>query len=173
MEQIFSELISKIILSSLIFLSNINSQTLKIENIELIPEDKVVRVIDGDTFEVFKEGKVQKVRMIGIDTPESVDPRTEIECFGIEASEKLKELIDGKIVRLEEDQTQDSKDRYGRLLRYVFLQEENINKKMLLEGYAFEYTYQKKYNYYDEFKEAEINAREKNIGLWNDEVCSY
>lgn len=173
MEQLFSEILNKLVLSALLFLNTLNSETLKIPNAGIIPENKVIRVVDGDTFEIFHEGKNQKVRMIGINTPESVDPRKEVQCFGIEASNKLKELIDGKIVRIESDETQDTKDKYGRLLRYVFLNEENINQKMISEGYAFEYTYKKRYKFYDNFKKSEENARNNNLGLWNKDNCNY
>src|SRR3989344_6996325 len=81
---------------------------------------KVTRVIDGDTIEI--EGG-QKVRYIGIDTPETVDPRSLPQCFGKEAASKNRELVEGKKVRLEKDIL--DKDKYGRLLRYVYLPDSN------------------------------------------------
>lgn len=138
-----------------------------------IPENKVLKVIDGDTLEIYQNQKIEKIRMIGINTPESVDPRKELECFGIEASEKLKETLQGKIIRTIPDNSQDDRDKFGRLLRYVYLENENINKKMIEEGFAFEYTFKKPYKYQKEFREKENLAKSKNIGLWNKESCNY
>jgi len=153
--------------------TTINSETVSQDYLYLVKENQVVKVIDGDTIEVYLNGKIQKVRMLGINTPETVDPRKPVECFGIEASNKLREILEGKIVRLEEDKSQDNYDKFDRALRYVFLDNENINFKMVNEGYAFEYTYKKPYKFQKEFKEAEKNAHEKSIGLWNNETCDY
>lgn len=154
-------------------ITSVNSDTISNENLDLIQNYQVIKVIDGDTIEVFIDGKIEKVRMIGINTPETVDPRRPVQCYGKEASNKLKELLHDKVIRLESDETQDSYDKYNRALRYVFLNEENINKKMVSEGFAFEYTYKKPYKFQKDFKEAERKAQENNIGLWNDEVCNY
>jgi micrococcal nuclease len=148
----------------------VNSIGVEIVN---IPENQVIRVIDGDTIEVYQNKKVEKIRMIGLNTPESVDPRKQVECFGIEASDRLKELIEGKIVKLETDETQDKEDRFGRKLRYVFLGDENINQKMIADGYGFEYTYKVPYKYQNEFKEAQKSARKKSLGLWDTNNCDY
>jgi len=139
----------------------------------LIQEKTVVEVIDGDTIDVFLEDQVQRVRLIGVNTPETVDRRRGVQCYGPEASKFLKELLTGKIVNLEEDPTQYSKDNYGRLLRYVYLNEENINQKLIKEGYGFEYTYKKPYKYQSEFREAQRDARDNYKGLWNPENCEY
>lgn len=133
----------------------------------------VTKVVDGDTIEVNIEGQATKVRLIGINTPETVDPRKEVECYGKEASNMLKELIEGKKVKLEADSTQQNTDKYGRLLRYVFLNDKNIDLQMVEEGYAFEYTYFMPYKYQAEFKAAEKNAQVKNLGLWDPKVCQY
>jgi micrococcal nuclease len=112
------------------------------------------------------------VRMLGINTPESVDPRRPVECFGREASNYLKGLIDNKQVRLEQDPDKSDADEYGRLLRYVFLGDTNINEKMIRDGYAYEYTYKsEKYMYQNQFKQAEKFARENKLGLWADDTC--
>ncbi|MBI4089572.1 MAG: thermonuclease family protein [Candidatus Levybacteria bacterium] len=134
---------------------------------------KVTKVVDGDTIKVLVNNKEETVRLIGIDTPEVVDPRKTVECFGIEASNKAKEILNGKNVRLESDSTQGNKDKYGRLLRYVFLEDyTNFNKFMILEGYAHEYTYNSNpYKYQLEFKIAERQARENKKGLWADNIC--
>src|SRR3990172_7201954 len=77
---------------------------------------KVTRVIDGDTIEL---GDGRRVRYIGIDTPETVDPRKPVECFGKEAAAKNRELVDGKMVEMEKDASET--DKYGRLLRYIYV----------------------------------------------------
>lgn len=136
---------------------------------------EVLRVIDGDTIEVLINNKKETVRLIGIDAPEVVDSRKTIECFGKEASDKAKEILDGKTVTLESDPTQGDRDKYGRLLRYVFIDDLNFNKLMISEGFAHEYTYQSNpYEYQLEFKSAQKLARENKVGLWSDVVkCNY
>lgn len=136
---------------------------------------KVLRVIDGDTIEVSLNNKKETVRLIGIDAPETVDPRKAVECFGKQSSEKAKEVLSGKTVSLELDPTQGDRDKYQRLLRYVFLDDLNFNKLMISEGFAQEYTYQNNpYKYMEEFKDAEKQAREGKIGLWADMVkCNH
>ena len=133
---------------------------------------KIVRVIDGDTIVIRIDNKIETVRLIGINTPETVDPRRPVECFGIEASNKAKEILSGKNIRLEADNIVSERDKYGRLLRYIFLEDgTNFNKMMISEGYAYEYTYDLPYKYQDEFKQAEKDAREAKKGLWADGVC--
>lgn len=133
----------------------------------------VVKVIDGDTINVNINGKVETIRLIGIDTPETVDPRKPVQCFAVEASNKAKAVLNGKSVRLEADNTQGERDKYKRLLRYVFLEDgTNFNKMMISQGYAHEYTYQSNpYKYQAEFKQAEREAREQKRGLWADDAC--
>jgi len=133
---------------------------------------KVTRVVDGDTIKVLINNKEDTVRLIGIDTPETVDPRKPVQCFGKEASDKAKEVLTGKTITLESDPSQGEKDKYQRLLRYVFLNDLNFNKFMISEGYAHEYTYKSNpYKYMEEFKNAERIAREENKGLWNENAC--
>ena len=133
---------------------------------------QVVRVVDGDTIVVSQGEKQETVRLIGINTPETVDPRKPVECFGKEAKEYLKELLNGKKVRLENDPSQQERDRYGRLLRYIFLEDKTfINQKLIEDGYAYEYTYDLPYQYQDAFKKAESNAKAANRGLWNSATC--
>jgi micrococcal nuclease len=132
----------------------------------------MVRVVDGDTIVVKINSQEETVRLIGIDTPEVVDPRKPVQCFGKEASEKIKELIQGKSVILTPDPTQNDKDNYGRLLRYVYLEDSTfINKKMIEEGYAFEYTYSIPYKYQLELKESQRQAKTNKLGLWADNAC--
>lgn len=134
---------------------------------------KVDFVIDGDTIKVLINGTIETVRLIGIDTPEVVDPRKPVQCFGREASNKAKEILTNKTVYLENDPTQGERDKYQRLLRYVWLDNNtNFNKLMISEGYAHEYTYAVPYKYQAEFKQAEKEAEANNRGLWSPDTCS-
>lgn len=134
---------------------------------------RVVKVIDGDTIQVDINGKTETLRLIGIDAPETGDPRSLISCFGNEATNKAKEILNGKSVQLESDLTQGERDKYNRLLRYVFLENgTNFNNLMISQGFAHEYTYRIPYKYQAEFKQAEKQAREKKLGLWADDACS-
>lgn len=133
----------------------------------------VHRVIDGDTIVVIKNGSEVTLRLIGINTPETVDPRKPVECFGTEATEYAKLLLHDNKVRIEGDTTQEKEDRYGRLLVYLYT-EDNIlvNKKMIEEGYAYEYTYDTAYQYQSQFKEAEVSAKKLKKGLWSPHSCN-
>lgn len=127
----------------------------------------VVRVVDGDTIDVSIDGKTQRLRLIGINTPETVDPRKPVECFGIEASNKAKSLLTGKKVLLGSDGSQGELDKYNRSLRYVFLEDgTSFNLLMIKEGYAYEYTYDLPYKYQSEFKKAQQEAEANKAGLW-------
>ena len=114
----------------------------------------VKRVIDGDTIVIRGAGgNEQKARLIGINTPETVDPRKKVECFGMQASAKTKEALLGKIVRIEQDDTQGKYDRYGRMLAYVFLEDTALfNELLISHGYAYEYTYRLPYKYQKQSK---------------------
>ncbi len=125
-------------------------------------EVKVTRVIDGDTIEI--EGG-ERIRYIGIDTPETVDPRKPVQCFGVEASNKNKELVEGKMVRLETDIT--DRDKYNRLLRYVWVGDTFVNLELVKQGFAYSYSYPPDIKYQDRFLKAQQEAREAKRGLWN------
>lgn len=133
----------------------------------------VVHIVDGDTIDVQKDGTKVRVRLIGINSPESVDPRRPVQCFGKEASAEMKRLVGGKSVTLEIDPSQDTYDKYGRLLAYVFLGSENINLEMIQTGYAYEYTYHLPYKYQQEFKAAQKEAAAAGRGLWAAGVCGH
>ena len=140
-----------------------------------LPNDTypVAKVIDGDTISIIKDGKTVTLRLIGLDTPETVDPRKPVQCFGKAASDKAKELLTGKNVRLETDASQGTFDKYGRTLAYVFLPSgTNFNEYMIAEGYGHEYTYDLPYKYQEEFKAAESRAQEEKRGLWADDTCA-
>lgn len=134
---------------------------------------EVTRVVDGDTIHIKMNGNDETVRFIGINTPETVDPRTPVQCFGKEASNRMKELADGKIVKLEYDDSQSVRDIYGRLLAYVYLEDgEMLNRKMIAEGYAYEYTYMTPYKYQKEFRDLQNLARMSGRGLWSQDTCN-
>jgi len=133
---------------------------------------KVIKVVDGDTIAVNIDGVSETIRMIGINTPETVDPRKPVECFGVEASNKAKEMLSGKFVALEKDDSQDNRDKYNRLLRYIRIKDGLFyNLEIIKQGYAYEYTYETAYKYQSEFKEAENYARSHKLGLWADNAC--
>jgi len=132
----------------------------------------VSRVVDGDTIEVTKKGVKEKVRLIGVNTPETVDPRKKVECFGKEASAYAKEILIGKQVKLVTDDTQTRYDKYGRLLAYVYREDGLfVNADLIAKGYAYEYTYRLPYLHQKEFKKLQDDARINKRGLWADGVC--
>lgn len=122
----------------------------------------VTKIIDGDTIELSNK---QKVRYIGIDTPETVDPRRPDGCFGREASEKNKELVLGKTVTLEKDVNET--DRFGRLLRYVYVDGQMVNEVLVRDGYAKAVTFPPDVKYQSKFTDLEKSARENKAGLWS------
>ena len=116
----------------------------------------VTKVVDGDTIWVDNNGQRLKIRMIGLDTPETVNPRDPVQCFGLEASARAKTILGGQSVYLETDSSQDSVDRFGRTLAYVWTASGRLfNLDMITDGYAFEYTYDLPYRYQADFKAAE------------------
>ncbi|MCL6478529.1 MAG: thermonuclease family protein [Peptococcaceae bacterium] len=126
---------------------------------------KVNRVIDGDTFEIINRGKKERVRLIGVDTPESVKPGTEVEPFAIEASNYTKKLIEGKLVRLEFDVQE--RDKYGRLLAYVYLEDGSLlNARLLEEGLAAIFTVPPNVRMADTFLQIQRKARAGKKGIW-------
>jgi micrococcal nuclease len=121
----------------------------------------VQRVVDGDTVKLEKIGKV---RLIGVDTPETKDPRRPVQYFGKEASEFLSKTLSGKKVRLEYDQN--PKDKYQRTLAYLFLEDGTfVNALIIKEGYGFAYT-RFPFKHLEEFRNLERQAREQKKGLW-------
>lgn len=121
----------------------------------------VTRVIDGDTFEI-ETGET--VRLIGIDTPETVHPIKPVECYGPEASNFLKNLIENEEVILIRDLS--NTDQYGRLLRYVYFNDLFINEELVAQGYANAVSYPPDVAFQSLFQEAEATAREGLRGLW-------
>lgn len=122
-----------------------------------------IRVIDGDTIEI--EGG-ERVRYLGIDTPETTGPRKLLQCFGREASERNKELVEGKYVRLEKDIS--DKDKYNRLLRYVYVDDKFVNLELVKDGFAHTLTIPPDVKYQDQLLAGEREARESKRGLWRE-----
>jgi micrococcal nuclease len=119
------------------------------------------------------DGKEVTLRLIGMDTPETVDPRKSIQCFGKEASSKAKEVLSGKKVRIEMDPSQGEFDKYDRTLAYVYRDDELFyNKYMIEQGYAHEYTYNIPYKYQVEFKASQKLAENSQLGLWSPNTCN-
>lgn len=124
------------------------------------------RVVDGDTIVVDIEGKLEKVRLIGVDTPETVHPSKPVEYFGKEASDFTKRMVERKNVRLEYDWQK--RDKYSRVLGYVYLEDGTfLNAEIIKQGYGFAYT-KYPFKYLDEFRQYEKEARENKKGLWQD-----
>lgn len=136
---------------------------------------RIVRVVDGDTFEADLDDMDEnvKVRLLGVNTPESVDPRRPVECFGKEASDFVKELAEGRRALLEPDPEADERDKYGRMLRYAYLEDgTEINRLLIAEGYGFAYTsFPMNDEVKAEFLALERQARGEERGLWSPETC--
>jgi micrococcal nuclease len=124
----------------------------------------VLRVVDGDTIEL-TDGR--KVRYIGVDTPELHHPTKGVQCFGQEAMEKNKELVEGKIIKMKKDVSET--DRYKRLLRYIWVNDIFVNEYLAREGYALQATFPPDVKYAELFRSAAEEARLKNRGLWS--IC--
>lgn len=131
----------------------------------------VVRVVDGDTFVYLSGDEEKTVRLLGVNTPETKDPRKPVQCFGIEASNEARRLLSGNNVRLVTDKIGDSIDKYGRELRYVYLSDGTmLNEHLVAEGFAHatpEYSFSQK----DHFVNLENEARMTKKGLWDPEIC--
>ena len=131
-------------------------------------EGTVVRVIDGDTVDVDLDGSRERVRLIGVDTPESVARDRPVQCFGVEASARTKELLpEGTAVRLERDEV--SRDQFGRLLAYVYRADDGllVNLELIEGGFADAVTFGDNEALYDTFVAAESSARADGVGLWS------
>jgi micrococcal nuclease len=130
---------------------------------------RVVRVVDGDTIVARLGGGAEEhIRLIGIDTPESVDPRRPVECFGKEAARRTSELLpSGTAIRLERDV--EARDRFGRLLAYVHRRDDGlfVNLALAEDGYAQLLTIPPNVAYADRFAAAVAEARVSGRGLWS------
>jgi micrococcal nuclease len=133
---------------------------------------KVINVIDGDTVWVSLEGVVEPVRLIGIDAPEIKRLNIEEQCYGKESYEYLKNTLKDGLVVLEAGSISSDRDKYNRLLRYVYLSDGTLlNSHLLEKGYAFVYLFED-FEEKENFLILEKKAKEKRVGLWG-ENCGY
>lgn len=145
-------------------------------------EATVERVVDGDTVVVVITGRSEgpgagmadvgeeyRLRLIGIDTPESVKPNSPVECFGKEASAAAAALLEGADVKLVKDV--EEADQYDRLLRYVYIESEMANARLVANGYATAYTYPPNVRWSELLVQLQREARENDRGLWSPETC--
>ncbi len=146
-------------------------------------EGTVTGVVDGDTIEVeitgimpgpgageTKPRRIYDVRLMGIDTPETVHPQKPVQCFGREASAAAKAYLLGRQVRMLKD-VEDT-DQFDRLLRYVYVGAEMANARLVVNGYASAYTYPPNVRHADLFVRLQRNARENDRGLWASDTCN-
>ncbi|WP_282941705.1 thermonuclease family protein [Paenibacillus sp. RC67] len=125
---------------------------------------KVERVVDGDTFEIKKDGKKEKVRLIGVDTPETKKENTPVMFYGKEASDYTTKRLENKTIELEWDV--EKRDQYKRYLAYVWIGDELFNRTLVQEGYARMATFPPNVKYVDLFKKDQEKARKQQKGLW-------
>jgi len=130
----------------------------------------VARIVDGDTIIVYLNGVKERIRYIGMDTPETKHPRKPVQYCGREASEENRRLVEGKTVTLVYDV--EKRDRYGRLLAYVYVDGIFVNAELVKRGYAMAYTYPPNVAHSNEFAEYQRQARMKGLGLWGEGKCS-
>lgn len=127
----------------------------------------VTRDVDGDTIDVKLGGKTETIRFIGLDTPETHDPRKPVQCYGPEAAAHTKGLLEGKDVRLAADPKDSDRDKYGRLLRYVYLPDgTDVNAELVQDGWAFAYVIFP-FSKHDDFVALESQAQAAGRGLWS------
>ena len=126
----------------------------------------ITHINDGDTIVVDIDGKNETIRFIGVDTPEVKDPRKPVQCFGEAASAHTKSALTGKSVRLVADPLDSDRDKYGRLLRYVYLPDgTDYNASLIRDGYGFAYVVFP-FEKLEEYRGLENDARNQNRGLW-------
>lgn len=125
---------------------------------------RVKRVIDGDTIEL-ESG--ERVRLLGVNTPETKHPTKTVEQFGKEAAAFTKRMLEGKQVRIELDPVASQKDKYSRTLAYVFLQDgTHLNAEIIRQGYGFATLGRPPLKHQEEFRQLETEARDQRRGLW-------
>jgi|SRR3712207_5633197 len=151
------------ILTAAVYSSIHATQTKPLQHREVA---QVVRVIDGDTIVVDYHGTPTQVRLIGMNTPETTVSGVPNECFGPEATQRTKQLVEGKSVTIDTDNLQGDRDKYGRLLRYVYVGDQQINLTLIQEGYAYDWTDRYPSVYQKQFHKAEADAQKHKRGLW-------
>lgn len=130
----------------------------------------VTRFVDGDTIAVNMNGTIEKVRFVGVDTPETHKPNTPIQCYGPAAAAFTKSQIGTQKIRLVSDELSTDRDRYGRLLRYVYLADgTNVNEKLIQTGHGFFYPYFP-FSKSNQFASDQKTAMAAHLGVWGN--CS-
>ncbi len=131
---------------------------------------KVLKVIDGDTIVINYNQKKTTLRLIGIDSPETKHPNKPVQCFGKKASKKMKQLVLNKEIKIKRDKISSNRDKYNRLLRYVYVNDTFVNAEMVKQGYAYAYlTFP--FEYSNKFRKLQQEARKQKLGLWGDNAC--
>jgi len=125
----------------------------------------VVEVIDGDTIKVKIKGKIETVRFLLVDTPETKHPQKGVQPFGSQAYQFTKSLLSGKTVQLEKDVQE--RDKYGRLLMYVYVDGKSFQKELLKRGLARVAVYPPNIKYVDEYRKIEREARKMGVRIWS------
>ncbi|OPA77009.1 nuclease [Paenibacillus selenitireducens] len=127
---------------------------------------KVVKVVDGDTLDVEFNGKKERIRLLLVDTPETVHPSKPVEPFGPEASAFAKKTLTDQPVRVELDVSE--RDKYGRLLAYIWIGDKMFNEMLLEQGLArVAYVYPPNVKYVDQFREIQKKAQQAELGIWS------
>ena len=159
---------NKIFLLIILFLASLNFSAAWAKE----EQAYVLYVIDGDTIGVSIDGKEERVRLIGIDAPEIVNEKEnkKAECFADEATEKLKELILNKEIILINDSISDDKDKYNRLLRYIYLDDLDVSAELVKTGHAKAFLF---FNFdkLEKYKKLAEQAELENIGLYDLKNC--
>lgn len=129
------------------------------------------KCVDGDTFKITLNGEVKSVRMLAIDTPESVHPTKKVEAYGIESSKYTCELLtNASKIELEYDNNSDKTDKYGRILAWVFVDDELLQDILIKKGYAEVAYLYGNYKYTDLLKDHEEVAKSQELGIWSNET---
>ncbi|MBU2260027.1 thermonuclease family protein [Patescibacteria group bacterium] len=149
-----------LLLVAIIFLVSCGSDTKLPPTPSSSEEAIITRVVDGDTVTILLKGKMEYVRIVGIDAPEKDD------CFSVQASEKMRNLVEGKRALLE-SKIDENRDQYDRLLRYLSVEEIDVGGQMLYEGYARNYPWFP-HPRSEMYKELERQSKESSLGLWGE-----
>ena len=129
-------------------------------------EAEVTKVVDGDTLHVMISGKKETIRLLLVDTPETVHPSKQVQPFGPEASNYMKETLSGEEIQVELGLGE--RDKYGRILAYVYLDDQMINKLLLEKGLArVAYVFEPNTKYIDEFYDIQKQAQNEELGIWS------
>lgn len=147
------------------------STTIELSQLEAA---QIVKVVDGDTVKVDLDGQIETIRLVSVDAPESVAPGQPVGCLGKESARFLKNLLlNQSTLYLQKDQTQSDRDRYGRLLRFVFLSDgRDAGLELLKVGLAAAKLYSRQpHQHWSVYQEAEMGAKNQRLGIWDEEKC--